>query len=433
MASDPRKRQAIERGIGAVLLALPLLYLLTERSREVWLWRWSATWCVAIAGYALGYGVYLLSYRRAWPAPLRVARTLLVVVLASTLAALLGCEIVLRALRGPPPEQFDNRGRHTFDPDVGHVYVPNFEQLLQSSEFSAHWKSNAQGLRADRDYGPKPAGIVRVLALGDSFTVGDQVELPQTWPAVLEACLRSRVGERVEVLNAGFPGFGTIHERNWLRKFGAAFEPDLVLLAVTPNDILENQFPLLYVGREGALVGGQSENVNRDRWRDRQRWFSLPGWVARTALMQRLRGSSRLRKLTSGHSSPHWRAFAVQQDKKAQQLQDQLQELLASLRETAQSMGARFAILAVPFREELPPPEEGADPRLFGGRLKTWGDSRQVPVLDLLPAFRDSRLGAALYWKEDAHCTAEGYRLIGETSCRFLLEHAAELALPESH
>jgi hypothetical protein len=217
-----------------------------------------------------------------------------------------------------PYAALENRGRHQFDPDVGHVYLPNYSQLIQSREFSTQWRSNAQGLRAERDFGPKPAGVKRVLVVGDSFTVGDQVAVEATYPAVMQAEFDRLFGAgKIEVLNAGFPGFGTVHERKWIEKFACGFQPDLVVVGSTPNDLVENPHPILYTARDGALLDPNSTAEDELRYRERARWYSLPGWVARSMLMRKINALNLTARLRGKRGSVHARAFQVEQDAKS--------------------------------------------------------------------------------------------------------------------
>jgi lysophospholipase L1-like esterase len=420
--------------LAAVVLALPLLYFLTERSPRPFVLGWSKEVCAAIAGYGVFYVLVLGSYRLGLPAWVARLRTVGVVSAVGILVGLLGIEVFLRASDRGAFEEIDNRGRHAFDPDLGHVYLPNFTQRIQSREFSQIWRSNAQGLRADRGYGKKPDGVKRVLVVGDSFTVGDQVSLEETYPGVMQAELERALGAgRVEVLNAGYPGYGTVNEARWLAKFGAGFEPDVVVIGMTPNDLLENQFPLQYIARDGALTASASTEADRLRFEARKRWYSLPGWVERSRLRQRILGSPLVQRWRKGSAFTHHRAYMVEQDAKSRSLYELAERYVLEAKAHAEALGAKLALTLIPFLEQLGPLEENLDAAVFGRRWREFGERHSIPVLDLLPAFKAAPDPRALYWEEDRHCTAAGYRVIGEETARFLLAHAGELGLrPES-
>ena len=70
-----------------------------------------------------------------------------------------------------------------------------------------------------------------MLALGDSFTFGDEVGDGDTWPAQLELALGKRV------LNGGVFGYGVDQSVLRLEKLAAVHRPDTVVLAVVPDDV----------------------------------------------------------------------------------------------------------------------------------------------------------------------------------------------------
>ena len=100
--------------------------------------------------------------------------------------------------------------------------------------------TNAIGLRGSEVPGAKPRGVRRILALGDSFTFGDGVQLDETWPRQLEQRLNA-AGPEYEVVNAGVGGYGTAHELLLSGTLVPSVQPDLVVLGFSVvNDVLDN-------------------------------------------------------------------------------------------------------------------------------------------------------------------------------------------------
>lgn len=96
---------------------------------------------------------------------------------------------------------------------------------------------NSKGLR-DVEYAvPKPAGVTRILVLGDSVAFGDGVKAEETFSDQLERLLNAggRTGA-YEVLNAGIRGYNTYQQSILLREIGLDYEPDVVLVAYVLND-----------------------------------------------------------------------------------------------------------------------------------------------------------------------------------------------------
>jgi len=113
----------------------------------------------------------------------------------------------------------------SFDAGLGWTIKPDAEKGI--------YRSNAQGLRAGREYSfDIPDGKTRIAAFGDSYTHGDEVDGAATWQAQMEA-----LDPGLEVLNFGVPGYGL--DQAYLRytKIGRAFQADIVLIGYFTTDI----------------------------------------------------------------------------------------------------------------------------------------------------------------------------------------------------
>lgn len=417
--------------MGACPLAGAILYVATDHGRDPSLGPLTGTQLGTLLLLGVALATFLASYGWRLPRLLARARRGLVLASAATLATLLALELALLAADDAPYAAIEDRGRHVADPECAHVFAPNWSGVLQSREFRVEWRSNAQGIRADRDVGPKPEGLVRVLAVGDSFTAGDQVPLSETWPGVLESELRRALGpERIEVWNAGFPGYGTELEARWLETRAAAFEPDLVVLALTPNDLGENEHPLRTIALDGALVRADRSAWAASRYAHRQRWWCLAGYVERSQLARRVDPRGLYERLRWGRGEvAHAHAYRPPVEPAAARQWELTEGALLRARVASEALGARFAAIAIPFRAQLGELGPGLDAAHFGARLHALGQREGFPVLDLFDAFRAHPAPAELYWSEDAHCTALGYALVGQRTAAFLLERGDELGL----
>jgi lysophospholipase L1-like esterase len=134
---------------------------------------------------------------------------------------------------------------------------------------AVEYRINPQGFRGPPFSPSKPAGTLRIAALGDSFTFGTGVAAGDTWPAALERLLAPRHPERrVEVLNCGVFAYNTRQEVALLRSRVLAFEPDLVLLCAYINDAS---------AEEGARAAPRAAAPGaRERWELE--------WIARLGL-----------------------------------------------------------------------------------------------------------------------------------------------------
>lgn len=420
----------IERTAAALLAALAVAYVATERSPAPWLFVWSQRWSVLLFVTIALAVLWLASYR--WPAPRGVIAVRRVAVLSasSVLLMLVGVEVALRVADKPAFEELDNSGRHAPDPDVGHVYVPNHRQTLQTREYRVEWASNAQGVRAERDYGEKSPNVTRILCVGDSFTACDQVPYAQSWPAVLETRLNARLAStarRVEVVNAGFPGFSTANEAAWLAKFGATFAPDVVLVATTPNDLSENPFPLQYTVRDGRMVSARSTELDEARFEHRKQWWCLGGALERSILAQRVTASSAWASLLGRPPFHHIEAYEAPRSAKAERLYALASESMSAAAETARGLGARFGIVVIPYSRQLRDFGPGLDGGAYGAFWREFAKQRALDCADARTLFLADSGSEPLYWREDNHCTAAGYALVAQSADELLWSRSKEL------
>src|SRR5687767_11976637 len=118
---------------------------------------------------------------------------------------------------------------------------------------------NRQGMRADRDYHyVKPPGRLRVLVVGDSFAIGYEVGVEQTFAMVLERELRRRNVD-VEVLNAGVSGYSTAEAALYLERELIKYQPDVVVSSAYENDFADNlRSDLLRLESTGLVAGHES-------------------------------------------------------------------------------------------------------------------------------------------------------------------------------
>jgi lysophospholipase L1-like esterase len=155
--------------------------------------------------------------------------------------ALLVAELGLRGFDVPPsplaPLHVPSY-RRSENPILRYTYRPNL--AADHAGYDAMHRGLATNARGFRDLEfalPKPPGVLRILAIGDSTTMGLGIpELENTYPKWLERRLRES-GRRIEVLNLGVGGYDPEQAAELLRVEAKDLEPDLVLLLVCLNDL----------------------------------------------------------------------------------------------------------------------------------------------------------------------------------------------------
>ena len=114
----------------------------------------------------------------------------------------------------------------TLMPNLRHVQLPDGTVV----------SSNSRGIRGTQAYTyDKPADVLRILTVGDSFTFGEQVRDDQTWSYYLQNLLPGS-----EVLNFGIHGYGHDQMLLYLRNEGIKYHPDIVILGFVALDMDRN-------------------------------------------------------------------------------------------------------------------------------------------------------------------------------------------------
>ena len=120
--------------------------------------------------------------------------------------------------------------RYTYDPRWHWTLVP----CTYTTEHGP-LRVGTQGLRGPDIVASKPAGRLRVVCLGGSSTFC--YHETRAWPEVLEKDLQQRLGEHVEVVNGGTPGYSSLQSSQRFEHQFAGWDPDLVIVYHLWNDL----------------------------------------------------------------------------------------------------------------------------------------------------------------------------------------------------
>ncbi|MGH7334037.1 MAG: GDSL-type esterase/lipase family protein [Candidatus Rokuibacteriota bacterium] len=155
---------------------------------------------------------------------------------AGVLVAVTMLEVGARVVSGNWTDSFLERTRGllkgaypvSYDPELG--WVPRAGFSGSRNVWRTQVTITATGLRANGPDDP-PRGKAPLLAVGDSFTFGDEVADTQTWPSHLQRTLGR------PVLNAGVFGYGIDQMVLRARKLASTLQPDWVIVSFTPHDV----------------------------------------------------------------------------------------------------------------------------------------------------------------------------------------------------
>jgi len=219
----------------------------------------------------------------------------LAVLLASLAFSLLLAEVALRLAGFHPSFVVPD---HT----IGSHWRPGARYRWTLEGYS-QGRINAAGWR-DRDYAErKPPGTTRILFCGDSYVAALEVPLDSTFHKRLERTLgrEAPAGRHVEVMAIGRGGLGTTQEYLAYRKWGAAYDPDIVAVLFVLNDWADNwagmwqgiQRP--YFVEDGDTLRLDTSFVNTPEFQSTERLAPWKQASSLVTLAAQLRGQMRAR------------------------------------------------------------------------------------------------------------------------------------------
>jgi len=100
------------------------------------------------------------------------------------------------------------------------------------------YKTNSLGIRNREISQIKSSNVVRILALGDSYTWDEGLHENELITYKIEKHLDSVYSQTVEVINSGIGAFNTRDEYNQLVRLYPIYNPDIVILFFFTNDLL---------------------------------------------------------------------------------------------------------------------------------------------------------------------------------------------------
>lgn len=320
---------------------------------------------------------------------------------------------------------------HTRDGLVLHpasieTYSPRFGQVV---------RTNAFGLRDRERTLEKADGSFRVLILGDSFMEALQVAYEESLPGLLETALTQRSGGTVEVWNGSVSGWGTDDEIAYLERYGLRFRPDLVLIVMTlHNDVSDNLAFEHHELRDGTLAPRPPTQIGPFEWALIRARDSIANRSHLYSVYRRLKTVRRSREDASVLDAHVASLVSRAPDASTDVGWEVTRQLLERGQRLAEQSGARFAVALIPlgiqvsssWREEFLTAHRLREQDIEIDRpqrlVAEWGARTGVPVIDLLPAFREAaRQGASLYLEEDGHWSAAGHALADDVLARELL------------
>jgi len=279
-------------------------------------------------------------------------------------------------------------------------------------------------MRADHDIPyEKPAGTKRIVVLGDSFSMGYEVSLEDSFLVQMENRLKA-AGQKVEVVNLSVSGHGTAEELLMLQNEGIKYHPDLVLVCYNSTDPEDNVRCGLYSLTDGTLKRANAEFLPGVSIQ--QRLYHIPGyeWIAANSNLYsfaREQFSWNIAKklmvaIAAIRQSAATPAAALPSANAASEpyAETITVTLLQELKKTSESAGAKYLILDIPIRNA----EHDFISTLPPRAIKPETD---MPTLDVIGDFK-AHMDKPLYTsRSQGHFTPHGCDIVGDALARHIL------------
>lgn len=328
-----------------------------------------------------------------------------VLALSALLITLCLCELAMRVFL--PGEFVPSVER---DEALGWRGRPNLSCVYRHALFDLVFpiEQNDAGFR-DRDHTfNKPAGVTRVLCVGDSYTWGWGLDADVTYSRRLEEILADR-GLNAEVINTGVPGYNTVQCLLYLHERGFAYAPDVVVYQASVNDFTGNRpcpsghvwsCPWARLGDDDTIeIGGTPQPPMGFVQR-------LKYYGARGSRLVYLLKSRRDLRLQMAEQEAIGEIPGDMADAVSRIETDDVRLFAALVRDMRADCAARGARLVVLLDIPLKP---------------TWRASLDelCPDLDILPVFdlmsaREAASDTLAYMPDDGHWTLEGHAWVAQ-------------------
>ena len=304
-------------------------------------------------------------------------------------------------------------------PELGALIAPSLEQAIETFDFTYTLRTDHAGFPNAEPWPDQ----VDVAVLGDSLIVGPGVGMEGQFTTLLQQRLNGRT-----VLNFGLPGAGTEHAYLTYRTYVEPLQPELVIAVVGVAWDIDNT---LHFDRWRAELPDTDFTEYRFSFGEthQTRWDLMKRSIARSRLLRAgygsikalLNGTPLLEQITFANGDTTFLSARAQQ-RLAQGLDrpgsPNLREAffgpLDQLRTAVEAAGGRFVVALLPSKEELYGAE--AYPAVLRPveDVKAELEARQVPILDLYPAFRELGREKPPFYRIDIHLNELGNQIVAD-------------------
>src|SRR5262249_33478245 len=288
---------------------------------------------------------------------------------------------------------------------------------------------NHLGLR-NREIEPKTSATFRILFLGDSLVWSGETTSGDLYTAILERQLNvhaSRGKPSIEVINAGIPGYTTYQELQFLKIYGFAMHPDLVILGFVFNDVY---YPYLHRPTKDTLLGPEPAAA----------LYRFNPYV----FPQKLFAKSYVAHELVDGATVMWRKVTRRPSFSFERRRDfylawkdygwiHTRALITQMKGLVAERGIRLAIVGFPVSEQVDDQTRQLDQMYVlypQRRIRQICDELNIPMLDLTESIHQK--GATALFRDYLHLNPKGNAVIADELERYLSANLENLGYPHS-
>ena len=294
---------------------------------------------------------------------------------------------------------------------VGWKLAPNARRRYDKESQPYFIAINSKGLRDVEHAYEKPAGVVRIVVIGDSFVFGaGGVEQGKRFSDILQASTKN-----TEVINMGVPAYGTDQEYLYLATEGLKYHPDIVLLCAYYNDFSES-FSTLNPsnGRPKGYI-----SLNGDQLVIHPAEFSLFYRLAEHSYLLGL-AQLELSKMSRVYDRAMRRGHGVlTHDERLATFK----QLYVSADEVCRQHGAAFVLVYLPFQRQF-------QPWLIQKVMDELAAQHGMRTLDLMEPIKLENRVTPSYLPNDIHFNEHGHEIVARELLNYLT--SSGLLMPQN-
>jgi lysophospholipase L1-like esterase len=297
---------------------------------------------------------------------------------------------------------------------TGRRLVPNASVIVKNhylSKMDVLIETNEQGFRSGPIAETKSPDELRILALGDSITIGDYFPIDLVFTTLLESALqRSQRSKKVSVINAGVMDIGLKEEILILKEQGISIEPDIVILNFYQNDsrpswgFSSETRHRGWLRRHSVAVEFIYNQLKLLQW-IKEKGTDRFAWVESKESLDWKENKSDFKQLVSDARydwGSAWEESSWQE----------ILPLFEELKSLSEVHGFKVLIANFPVTFQVYSSVYDDTPQRY---LEEISKKLGFAYIDLLPAFREAAQENDDLFYDQCHPTKEGYELVAQT------------------